>query len=351
MADDDLMLQIGGNTISGWTEISVTRSLDKCPNAFEIALTDLFPGQTAEVEIPAGAPCQVFLGGDLVVTGYVDVFQPAISADKHEIRVAGRGKCEDLVDCSAEWPGGSIQNANALQIAQNLAQPYGITVSANVAPGPAVPTLQISVSDSPWQIIEEVTRYAGLLAYEDENGNLVLDQAGTQTHASGFTQGENVQVGSVRYSMAERFSEVDAFLNSVNQLGPTFEQGNLLFRATDPVVPRHRRRSIVAEAPSGGQNVAMQRALWEVARRAGRAVAVSVTVDSWRDSAGLLWRPNYLAPISLPALKLPNVTWCIGEVTYKRNGETGTTADLLLMDPKAFLPEPILLLPTVPGLT
>jgi prophage tail gpP-like protein len=80
-------------------------------------------------------------------------------------------------------------------------------------------------------------------------------------------------------------------------------------------------------------------------RRAGRSRTVRVKVDSWRDSAGTLWTPNTLASVNLPSQKLVAAGFLISEVSYVRNDEDGTTADITLMPPDAFRPEPILLQP------
>jgi len=125
--------------------------------------------------------------------------------------------------------------------------------------------------------------------------------------------------------------------------------GNLLGKAFDPNVPRHRKKYIIAEAGGGGADVALKRVQWEAARRAGRAEAVTLTTDSWRDSAGALWAPNTLVPVSLPALKLRQDKLLIGEVTYRLD-ENGTTAELVLMPPAAYLPQPVLLQPFPPDI-
>jgi prophage tail gpP-like protein len=78
-----------------------------------------------------------------------------------------------------------------------------------------------------------------------------------------------------------------------------------------------------------------------MARRIGRSQALSLTVDSWRDSAGMLWTPNNLAPIYLPAAKLtPSTPWLISEVSYILDLEGGTTADIVMMPPEAFTVAP-----------
>jgi prophage tail gpP-like protein len=62
--------------------------------------------------------------------------------------------------------------------------------------------------------------------------------------------------------------------------------------------------------------------------------------DSWRDTANNLWAPNHTAPVDIPAVKVPNVSWVIGTVTYLKD-ERGRHANVLLMPANAFLPEPV----------
>jgi prophage tail gpP-like protein len=345
---DDLTLKIAGRQISGWTEIRVTRGVERCPSDFDIALTELFPGEAQALVVQPGDPCQVAIGGDLVITGYVDRFIPSIAASQHGIRVTGRSKCQDLVDCAAKWPNSQISGSSALGIAQKLAQPYGITVAASADVGGAIPQFNLCLGQTAFEIIETICRYRGLLAYDQPDGSLLLAQVGKVSAASGFTEGQNVQAAAITYSMDQRFSEYSIFLQSMDVLADAGDGGNLLSTATDPGVPRYRNRDIIAEAGGGGSDVAKRRGVWEAARRAGRSYQLAVTTDGWRDSAGVLWTPNTLVPLALPTLKMAKANWVVGEVTYNRNGETGTTAELVLMPPAAFQPEPILLQPFPP---
>ncbi len=95
-----------------------------------------------------------------------------------------------------------------------------------------------------------------------------------------------------------------------------------------------------------GVPIVKDRTIWERNRRQGQSRVLTCTIDAWRDSAGKLWTPNMLAPISADVLKITNknpVNWIIGRATYLRD-ETGQHAELELMDPLAFSPEP-----TAPG--
>lgn len=342
---DDLSLVIGGRKISGWDSARVSRGIERCPSDFEISMTELYPGSADKLVLQPGDECTVLLGSDPVITGYVDIFAPGIDQANHIIRVAGRSKSEDLVDCAAEWPGGQIAGASALEIAKKLAQPYGITIKAEVDTGAPIPQFNLTIGESAYAIIERVARYRGLLIYDLPDGSVTLAQAGNDKMGSGCVQGKNVQRAGAVYSSDQRFSQYDVFLQSMDVLGDLGEGGNLLATVNDPGMKRHRQRDIIAEAGGGGLDVAKQRGLWECARRAGRSYAISVMVDSWRDTAGKLWTPNAAIPLELPALKLPSgTTWLIGEVTFNKTAE-GTSAEMLIMPRDAFLPEPILIQP------
>jgi prophage tail gpP-like protein len=212
--------------------------------------------------------------------------------------------------------------------------------------GAAIPQFNLMIGETAFEVIERVGRYRGLLAYEQPDGSLLLAQVGTESHASGFAEGVNVQSATASFSMDQRFSEYRVFLQSMDVLADLGDGGNLLAVVKDPNVPRHRMHAIIAEAASGaGLDVAKQRGKWEAARRAGRSRMVTIETDSWRDSAGALWTPNMLATLDMPTVKLASESWIISEVSYQRDGEKGTTAELVLMPPDAFLPEPVVLQP------
>jgi prophage tail gpP-like protein len=347
---DDLTLIVAGRRLGGWTDIRVTRGIERVPNDFDIGLTELFPGEAKAVVVQPGDSCQVQIGADTVITGYIDRFMPSLSAGQHSIRVIGRGKTQDLADCAAQWPNSQISGASALAIAQKLAAPYGVPVAAAdpQSIGPTIPQFNVMLGETPMEIIERICRYRALLAYEQPDGSLVLSRVGTVSAASGFVEGQNIQSATATFAMDQRFSEYVVFLQSMELLSDLGQGGNLLSTAYDVGVKRHRRRVLIAEAGGGGSDVAKERALWEAARRAGRGSQVEIVTDSWRDRNGRLWTPNTLATVQLPTLKLPQNNWLIGSVTYIRDGYGGTTAALQLMPPEAFLPQPILLQPFPP---
>ncbi len=344
--DGDVTITAGGVTVGGWQEVRVTRGVERVPSDFDIKVTERNPDQSGTVVIEPFQPCVVRMGGDTVITGYVDDYEPAIEPAGHTVRVSGRGKCQDLVDCSAIVPGMQMTTSSAVALAQQLAQPFGITTSSPLGTvslkdqSGAPVQFNVNLGETPFEIIDRVARYAQVLAFDSPDGNLVLDQVGRTTMASGFQQGVNIEAARCKFSASERFSVYVACIMSQQQFSQIDgADGNTLGKVEDKAVPRYRPRVIISEQATAAGYLALQRARWEMARRIGRSQAVSLTCDSWRDSAGKLWEPNALALVHLPALKLVNQLWVIGEVTYRR-GEDGTHADLLLMPPAAYQPEP-----------
>jgi prophage tail gpP-like protein len=353
---DVLTLTVGGKALSGWQRVSVTRSLDTMPASFDIQVTERFP-QSAQVDIPPGAPCTIKIGNDLVLTGYVDRYDISLSAAEHTIRVQGRSKSSDLVDCSALFdtqshePGMQKLNGTVLTIAQGLAAPYKVTVTslAPDASSRVIGALNIMLGETAWEIIDRLTRYARLIAYDMPDGSVVLAQAGTEKMATGFTVGGNVETAEISFSMDERFSEYEGHMVTALMYGtdagvnsPTIGEIQ-----KDDGVPRFRKRYIVSEQTDLGRPLAGERALWEMKRRRGRSQVFSCVCDSWRDGARALWAPNHLAPIVAPQMKLAKAEWLIASVTYTRD-ESGNHAHLMLMDKDTYTPEPLPLQQTTP---
>lgn len=344
-ASDTLTLTVGNKVLDGWQRVEVTRPLAGIPASFDLEVTEKFPNKP-DIDIRPGDPCEVKIGGDLVLTGYVDRYAATINPALHSIRVTGRSKSEDLVDCSAEFgdinqPGFQTVNGTTLALVEQLAKPFGIHVRTSAGDGVTIPQFNINLGETPWEIIDRVTRYSQMLVYDLPDGSIMLARVGNDAMASGFSIGDNVESADVTFSMDQRFSEYEGHLTSILTFGSeagvnTPDVGQVI---KDDGVPRHRKRYVISEQFVNGRDIVTDRAIWEMNKRKGQSFQFNVICDSWRDSAGKLWEPNKLAPISASVLKLRNVNYLIGTVTYSRN-ESGQHASLSLWPPEAFAIEP-----------
>ena len=345
---DQATLIIDGGQFTGWLDVSVTRGIEIMPSHFTFAMTD--PDDVTK-SVMTGAPgkqFQLLLGADLVMTGYIDRYNPFLRPGARGVGIQGRSLCQDLVDCSVDetkLPGMQISGGSLADIATKVAQPYGVVVkSASTGKNLPIPQMNVNLGERPYQLIERIARYEAILVHDDETGALVLDSVGSTQMASGAVEGVNVEAASVSLAMDQRYSDI-AVYQITNWTA--FDIASLPTPATshDPTVPRYRRLVLASEQVAPGLNLAQQRADWEKARRYGRSQALSVTLDCWRDSAGTLWRPNALMSVDVPHCRLTGLNWLIAQVTFRRSGRNGTRAELILMPPEAFQVEPTLLLP------
>jgi prophage tail gpP-like protein len=352
---DDVTIQVGSNRFVGWQNVSISRSCESMPNNWSLTASAEFLQGAALAGTRPGQSCLIYIGSDLVITGKIDRRSIPIDARNHQVTLSGRGITRNLVDCSADLlndpgiRGGQINGANALDVAAKLCKAYGITARSAVADlGIAIPSFQVPLGETPYQIIESVARYAGYLVYEDVFGRLVLDRIGTSQHASGFTLPGNVEAINGERSVDGRFSTYVVVYSGVDQTADLGGLANRRATILDDTLGEYRLRIIVSEqiapTPAGQQTIdndaiAKQRANWEKARRIGRSQGASITCDSWRDSSGNLWTPNWLATIDAPAADISNATWIIGSLSFRKD-MSGTHTDLILMPPDAFSPEP-----------
>lgn len=350
MTDDTLTLTVKGQRLTGWQRVSVTRSLESVPASFDIQVTEKYP-DTAQVDARAGDPCTVQIGSDLVLTGYVDRYVATISGADHTIRISGRSKSEDLVDCAAmvevsDMPGGQIMGGTALTIAQTLAGHYNVGVRSLVDDLEQVPQFNVDLGETCWEVIQRVNRFSKVVAYDMPDGTVVLARAGSETMASGFALGVNMESAEVTFSMDQRFSIYEAHFLSSMVMGNEWGPGGAPI-ITDPGVPRFRKRYVISEQSQLGQSLAKDRAEWERNNRMGHGAILAFSTDSWRDKDGKLYAPNHKAPIKADLLKLVTDDWIIATVSYRRD-ENGQHADITMMDPIAFTSEPIALQPLPP---
>lgn len=337
----------GGRAISGWEDVSITCRCDGFPNQFNVSASSLDPVTRASTPGNPGDLCTVRIGDDIVITGYLDQVVNAYTPTSHSLSFTGRGKTQDLVDCSAEIPNGQMLYVDAVSVSETIASAYNLEVALGngATAGPQMPQWALDYGETGAAIIQRLAQNAGLLAYEDADGRVLLANVGTEIAATGIAYGPggNIEAFSATYSMDERYSNVVCALFS-NASYNDIPGSDFFHEEKDPNVLRHRQLDVLLEGIAGDPyEFAIRKAKWEIARRAGRSTVIQATVDSWRDGAGKLWMPNTTVPVSVPNQRFAGPL-VLASVTYRRDAKTGTHADLTLMPKEAFTIEPISLL-------
>lgn len=348
----DCRLYVNGQIFGGWTDVSIQQSMSSVAGAFSIGLTERWAGRTESWAIPAGAQCRVEIGGQTVITGYVDSVQVSHAASQHSITVSGRDATGDLVDCSAE--NGTYLQQPFVSICRALVAPYGIAVVDQAGVDYVVKRFVVQTGESVFQALERAARLAGVLLTSDGYGRLILTQAGGAGRATtALVTGSagNVLSASFTHDASQLYSVIrvksQCTASGLNQFdisvaSPEAELPRTIGAASTPGLDRYRPLTLVAETQALADRC-RQRAAWEAGRRQALARTLTCTVQGWLQGDGTVWKPNTLVRVVDPLLRIDE-DWLIRDVSFSLS-VAGSTTQLTLAGPDAFtvlpaIPEP-----------
>ena len=284
----------------GWTEATVTRSLETISGAFTVTLSEREPGETSPRVIRPGNACRVQLLSETVLKGWVDAVTVDYDSGSHTISVRGRDATGDLVDCSAATQPGEWHDERLENIAAALCQPFGIRVSRETDTGAPFSRFRIEEGESVFEAIERACRFRAVLPLSNGRGGLVLGGPSRSRTAVRLERGVNVISASGTASWLSRYS--DYTLLGQQAGGGDFlgaaEIAHVSATARDSGIDRYRPLTIIGEQ-SQDNDEAKARIDWEANVRAARARKARVTVQGWREVPdGPLWEPGRLVHLS-----------------------------------------------------
>lgn len=350
MADETLSLKVNGQSFEGWQDVSVHRTLDALDGSIELRFTDHYPGQPDKWVIQDGDAAVVWIGGDMVCTTWIDGLEIDDDDVSHALKVTGRDKTCDLVDCSAVHPTGSFSNRTLVQILTDLAKPFGITVTAvDSAGGGAFGSVAVSngkagrepfkrmalqQGETVFELFDRLARQQGVMAITTAAGNIEVRQPGRTRGGYSLIRGQNVRKAKYRSNSKDRYS--DYVLKGQPQGGDfLLDQPAYTPSATakDPGVTRYRPILIVNEDTSTGASLS-RRAQWEATIRAGRARQYVAFVEGWHADSGELYQIDRVVPVQDEKLGV-NMDLLVSGVHF-RKGKAGTWTELTCVPPQAY---------------
>ena len=340
---EQVILNVGGNLWSGWTEMSITRSLEAIAGEFDLTITTQW-SDAAPRAIKAGLPCTVMIGHEMVLSGYIDDFIPSYDAENVSVRVMGRDKTGDLVDSSVIHHSGQWKGVRLEQLATEIARPYGISVLCDTDTGETFPSVVLEQGESGFELLDRLGKQRGVLLTSDAQGRLLITRASTRRATVSLVLGSNILAARGRFSWRERASQYivkgsSSAGGSTWDSQPTHMTGGRQTVIDDEEINRYRPKILVNEdsLTVGG---ASTRGEWYRARMMGEANSTEITLAGWREQGdtGPLWQTNLLVPVRDPYQGL-DVTWLIKSVTLTE-GDAGRIAVLALVPPESMdLPE------------
>ncbi len=334
-------LRTDGRLFTGWTSVSVTRSIESVAGYFELGvnvppgtdLSGLAPGKAFTLEI----------GGQIVCTGYIDSRRRQMTADSMKITVAGRDKTADLIDCAAVYSGGQWKNRTLEQIARDLCAPYGVTVRWELSDkesSAVFPGFTLDHSETVYEALVRASRARGVLMTSNAAGELVFSRAAS-TATDELVLGENLLTLDFDEDFRDRFSEyiVKGYARANGADGDDIDAESIVSRkgtAADSDVTRYRPMIIIADSKITAKD-AQARALREQRRRLAKSITFEAEIDGWTRRDGQLWMPNLLVTIDASKYAIKTTELLVSKVTLILNDQDGLKTRVSLAPREGFL--------------
>ncbi|HBC0987561.1 TPA: phage tail protein [Escherichia coli] len=327
-------LKASGRIYTGWMNVEITRSIEQMSGQFSLGLA--LPIKAKAPDVKNGNPVEVSINNVRVITGWVMNTNPEVGSDNFDFNVTGRDKTCDLVDCSAVWQSGQWLNQPLQKIAEDLCQPFGISVVWEVKDAAAAkpfPMFKLDHGETVHDVLSRAARQRGVIVTSDALGRLVFTEPGT-TRADDLILGENLLQCKNNQDDADRFSlyRVLGDNSGGGDLGDTAtveQMASIAANIVDPEITRYRPKLIIADH-NVDASAANDRALTEYRQGLAKAQRVECLVRGWFQSNGRLWQPNELARVTAAPLGLNNKELLIIGVQWSMDGNDGEISRLTL---------------------
>lgn len=373
-------LLVEGQEYGGWKSVRIEAGIERQARSFDLEVTDRWPGQT---DIPRRIrpfdACQVFIGEDLVLTGWVDATPIKYDGKSVSVSVRGRSKTADLVDCCPIPSGQAIgagggswgdvigkdgKKVNVIQppsksanqwrnmkmeaIAAALAAPYGLRVIAEVDTGRPIADHQVQPGETVFESIDRMMRLRHVLSTDNERGDLVFIDVGSAGRSeTAIELGKNILAASTDLDYKGVFSE---YIVKGQRAGNDAEYADDVAEeegtATEDTVDsseaitrdsRSKRRRVLVIKQSGqaDEGTCKDRADYERAHRAAKALQTSYTLAGWRQKSGALWLPNMMVRVRDGAVGF-DTDMVIAEVSWHLDKE-GLRSEIRVGPPDGYV--------------
>jgi prophage tail gpP-like protein len=328
MMRESLSLLVAGRVHRDWAAFDIDSDLMIPADAWRVAL-GLAQGEPPP-DVRPGAPCELRIGDDTVMTGRIDAYDHDIAKDMHSLTMHGRDGAAVLVDCSA--PVFVAQQTTLDEIIAKIVRPLGISkVRIDAQTQYTREKINIEPGDTAWNALQHAAEANGLWPWFAPDGTLVVGgpdysaaPVATLILRRGDAGGGN-NIISLRRSedISDRFSEVTV-LGQTH--GTAIAAGKHALKATekDTGVAWHRPK-IVTDHEADNEALTRARARKLIADARIRGFTLEAKVQGYRTPGGVLWAPGQRVTIVSEPHGIEGVYFLMGrKFTLSRNGGSVT---------------------------
>ena len=340
---DKVTLRTGGNVYEGWQKVRISRSLTAMSGTFELELTWQHQGSTGAYDafiegLLNDEECLIEIGGERLITGYLDDLIPSYDDSTITINVTGRDKTSDLIDCCVVQQSGQFKSQTLGQIAKTVCAPFGISVEIDTGIGAVFERVQVEQGETAYEFLSRLAKPRGVLLTTNGYGALVITRTSAERGEVALKLGVNVKAARGRFSRKQRFSEYIVKANGISWKN-TSEQpiegvGGISATVSDDDIKRYRPMIFVNDEIETAEGASL-RGKWERQRAISRSNSAEYTLTGWRNpNTNNLLSMNKIVPVTDAIMKIDG-DMLISGLMFSEDDESGRIAVISVVHPDA----------------
>lgn len=348
----DVSMMIHGTRFHFWSGVRINLNIDAVATiSFNAPFDHEAPGFKRNFAPFGFAPVAIDVDDQRLFTGTMLDVSPVITEDgKKEISVNAYAKCGVLQDCTAPPESMPLEfnKLNLLDIARKMASYFGVGVVFNADPGPVFDRVACDPDKKVLEFLADLAKQRGFVIGSDENGNLLFSKTSIGGIVAKLEQGVSPLLSvSPTFNPQEYYSHITG-LSPVEVAKPAAKStakvkkddktdekaGQGATKATEkagqaevkkepkkeektkkekqkPKPTTYKKFTAIDEAPvyrplvfkiddAEGATDVETATKAKMARMLGNMCTYAITVSTWFDAAGDLWRPNTKIKLKAP---------------------------------------------------
>ena len=304
-----ILLEVNGERYTDFVAADVSLRLDSLSSTFSFQATS---EDGNPLPVREGDPCVIYVDGDKVLTGSIEMLEGSASSSSHSILVTGRDKTGDLLDSTLDTISDLSAPITLISIIRKVIDQLGLDIAVidHASPKPfneAEDVVSPEPGQNAWEFIQKYANKRQVLLTSDEEGDIQIrssdpvDEGAVIRHLLKSDQNNAVSSNFTsdstgRYNLYKMSSSLNPVaLNSagVADLDSLVDQSG---REIDSDIRQGRQLVLIAEASFSNEQ-SKPRATWEANLRKSRGVTYSCVVQGFSVDESGLWFINTLVSI------------------------------------------------------
>jgi prophage tail gpP-like protein len=273
----------------------------------------------------------VYLGGVLMVSGYLYTVSPSIENDARAIDLTGWSFSADILDSTVRPPY-EQKKVSLKDRAEELIGALGIDVIYNAGEDEQFKRVTADANDTIAAHMLRLSTQRGVLMSSTPKGEVIFYRTQTGQKSVG-----TIEEGTPPFlGMSATFDGRKRF-NIYKAIAQTRKKKKKTAIAKDDAVPRSRFKTFTAnEATAGNIQTAAD---WKRSKQVAEALSIPLSLEGWYAPNGKLWRENTIVTVISETNFIPDgFNFLIKSVEFSLD-DKGVTSVLHLVPPQVYTGE------------